>query len=78
MILLWALGIVGYLLIGGIIYAAMHDEDDELSAVIFAWPMVIVLYALIFGLEACKAFGRLVVNLFNRFIYEGVQNEKQE
>ena len=71
------LGVIAYLLIGGIIYAVLDDESDELSGVIFAWPIAVVMFAIIFGAEACKAFGRFVVNTIKHYIYEGEQNEKE-
>lgn len=72
------LGVLAYLLIGGIIYATFDDEDDELSGVIFMWPMAVVLFTVVFATEACKIVGRFVVNSFKRFIHEGEQNENQE
>ena len=74
---MWIVFVVLYLLIGGVIHAILDDEEDELTGVIFCWPLMIILYGVVYGTEACKAFGRFVVNLFNHFIYEGEQNEKE-
>ena len=81
MTVLWiALGIVGYLLIGGIVYAAVckDKDDDDATGVIFAWPILIFLYACVLVVDALKAFGYFTVSLFKHFIYEGEQNETKE
>lgn len=82
MTLLWiALAIVGYLLIGGIVYAATNngtEDDDDLTGVIFAWPILIFMYVCILIVDALKAFGYFIVSLFKHFIYEGEQNETEK
>jgi predicted GNAT superfamily acetyltransferase len=77
--LLIVLGIVVYLLIGGIVYAAFckDGDNDDLIGMIFAWPLVIFMAACLLIVHALKAFGHFTVNFFKRFIYEGEQNEEE-
>lgn len=75
----WCLiGVFAYLLIGGIVEAAVGDNDDDLTGLIFLWPMFVLLLILVAILECFKLFGHVVVNLFDRFMYEGNKNETQE
>lgn len=81
--MLWiALWIVVYLLIGGIVYAAVcnnEDDYDEPIGLLFAWPIFIFMLICMFIVDSLKAFGYSVVNFFNRYIYQGEENnEKQE
>jgi Na+/proline symporter len=78
---LWiALGIIGYLLIGGIVYAAVNNDkdDDDPIGIIFVWPMFVFLFACMLVVHTLKAFGYFTVSLFKHYIYEGEQNETEE
>lgn len=75
MYLVWILGIVIYLTIGGIIHALIPDEDGELDGVIIAWPLFLAFIIVVGIFLAVKAFGYFIVNIFKQFFYKGEQDE---
>ena len=70
------LGIVAYLLIGGLFSTLVLDEELEWISV-FLWPLVLVLFLVIFIPKAFTAIGKFILDTIRRSLF-GNSDETNE
>lgn len=75
-LLLAAIVVVLYLLIGSIFAGFVKDEDLD-AAAIFFWPLVLVMFLAIFSFDVVRKLGYFLANTINNLIHGEEQNEEE-